>query len=75
MAKKTGWARKIRRFVGTLLVAGAVAVGAAGYVVYREVSKDLPPVDQLMSYQPPTTTQVQARGAFILNPTIADGAH
>jgi penicillin-binding protein 1A len=66
MAKKTGWARKIRRFVGTLLVAGAVAVGAVGYVVYREISKDLPPVDQLMSYQPPTTTQVFSEDGTML---------
>ena len=66
MAKKSGWARRIRRFVGTLLVAGVVAAGAAGYVVYREISQDLPPVDQLMSYQPPTTTQVFSEDGTML---------
>ena len=66
MAKKSGWARRIRRVVGTLLVAGVVAVGAVGFVVYREISQDLPPVDQLLSYQPPTTTQVFAEDGTML---------
>ncbi len=66
MAKKSGWARRLRRVVGTLLVAGVVAVGAVGYVVYREITQDLPPVDQLLSYQPPTTTQVFAEDGTML---------
>src|SRR5262249_8496776 len=66
MAKKSGWARRLRRVVGTLLVAGVVAVGAVGFVVYREITKDLPPVDQLLSYQPPTTTQVFAEDGTML---------
>jgi penicillin-binding protein 1A len=66
MAKKIGWARRIRRAVGTLLVAGVVAAGAVGFVVYREITKDLPPVDQLLSYQPPATTQVFAEDGTML---------
>jgi len=66
MAKKTGWAVRIRRIVRTIVLAGVVAVGAVGYVVYREISQDLPPVDQLMSYQPPTTTQVFAEDGTML---------
>ena len=32
----------------------------AGAVVYRELTSDLPPVDQLLRYQPPTATRVFA---------------
>ncbi len=49
-----------------MVLAGVVAVGAVGYVVYREISQDLPPVDQLMTYQPPTTTQVFAEDGTML---------
>ncbi len=48
------------------MLAGAVAVGAVGFVVYREITQDLPPVDQLLSYQPPTTTQVFAEDGTML---------
>lgn len=41
-------------------------MGAVGYVVYREISQDLPPVDQLLSYSPPTTTQVFAEDGTML---------
>ena len=59
-------AGRLRRFFRTLLLAGIVAAGAVGYVVYREVSQDLPPVDQLLSYKPPTTTQVFAEDDTML---------
>jgi penicillin-binding protein 1A len=35
-----------------------LAAGVAGFVVYREVTADLPPVDQLLRYQPPVTTRI-----------------
>jgi penicillin-binding protein 1A len=66
MAKKIGRAGRLRRILGTMVLAGVVAVGAVGYVVYREISQDLPPVDQLLSYQPPTTTQVFAEDGTML---------
>jgi penicillin-binding protein 1A len=56
----------LRRIVTTMFLAGVVALGAAGYVVYREISQDLPPVDQLLSYRPPTTTQVFAEDGTML---------
>jgi penicillin-binding protein 1A len=66
MAKKTRRVGRLRRIVRTIVLAGVVAVGAVGYVVYREISQDLPPVDQLVSYQPPTTTQVFAEDGTML---------
>jgi penicillin-binding protein 1A len=59
-------AGRLRRLFRTLLLASVVAAGAVGYVVYREVSEDLPPVDQLLSYKPPTTTQVFAEDGTML---------
>jgi penicillin-binding protein 1A len=49
-----------------MVLAGVVGGGAAGFVVYREITQDLPPVDQLLSYQPPTTTQVFAEDGTML---------
>src|SRR5262245_23068574 len=66
MAKKPGRLGILRRIVRTMVLAGVVAVGAVGYVVYREVSQDLPPVEQLLNYQPPTTTQVFAEDGTML---------
>ena len=59
-------AGRLRRLFRTLLLGGMVAAGAAGYVVYREVSQELPPVDQLLNYKPPTTTQVFAEDGTML---------
>src|SRR5262245_22765933 len=66
MAKKSSRVALIRRVFRTVVLAGVVAVAAVGYVVYREVSKDLPPVDQLLNYRPPTTTQVFAEDGTML---------
>jgi penicillin-binding protein 1A len=50
----------IRRIVlgGSLL--GLLALGVGGFVLYRELSRDLPPVDQLLRYRPPVTTRIYA---------------
>jgi len=66
MAKKSSRLGLIRQVFRTIFLAGIVAVGAVGYVVYREVSEDLPPVDQLINYRPPTTTQVFAEDGTML---------
>src|SRR5262245_2578060 len=39
-------------------VAGTLAVGIVGYVLYREITADLPPVDQILHYKPPVTTRI-----------------
>ncbi len=59
-------AGRLRRIFRTILLAGMVVAGAVGYVVYREISQELPPVDQLLSYKPPTTTQVFAEDGSML---------
>ena len=56
----------LRRIVAWSVVAGLLAAGVAGFVVYREVTTDLPPVDQLLRYQPPVATRIFADdGALI----------
>jgi penicillin-binding protein 1A len=56
-----------RRRSGTLgrvllwtAVAGALAVGVAAFVVYHEITADLPPVDQILHYKPPVATRIFA---------------
>jgi penicillin-binding protein 1A len=48
----------IGRIIRWVVVAGVLAGAVAGFVLYRELSSDLPPVDQLLKYQPPTATRV-----------------
>ena len=50
----------LRRIVLWVSVAGVLACGLAGYVLYREITSDLPPVDQLLKYQPPVATRIFA---------------
>jgi penicillin-binding protein 1A len=50
----------IGRIIRWTVVAGLLAGAAAAAVVYRELTADLPPVDQLLRYQPPTATRVFA---------------
>jgi len=50
----------LRRVVLWVTVAGALACGIAGFVLYREITSDLPPVDQLLKYQPPVATRIFA---------------
>jgi penicillin-binding protein 1A len=42
------------------VTAGLLACGIAGFVLYREITAALPPVDQILRYQPPVTTSVYA---------------
>jgi penicillin-binding protein 1A len=50
----------LRRVVLWVTVVGALACGIAGFVLYREITDDLPPVDQLLKYQPPVATRIFA---------------
>src|SRR6185295_3690032 len=36
------------------------ACGITAFVIYREISAELPPVDQLLHYQPPAATRIFA---------------
>jgi penicillin-binding protein 1A len=48
----------LRRILLWGVVTGVLAGGIATFVVYRELTRDLPPVDQLMSYTPPSSTRI-----------------
>src|SRR5581483_4954539 len=50
----------LRRIFVWSTVAALLACGIAGFVVYREITADLPPVDQLLRYQPPVASRVFA---------------
>jgi penicillin-binding protein 1A len=60
MARKARPIGVFGRIVRWIVVAGILAGAVAGAVVYRELTSDLPPVDQLLRYQPPTATRVFA---------------
>jgi penicillin-binding protein 1A len=60
MARKARPIGVFGRIVRWVVVAGLLAGTLAGVVLYRELSSDLPPVDQLLRYQPPTATRVFA---------------
>ncbi|MCC6849706.1 MAG: PBP1A family penicillin-binding protein [Deltaproteobacteria bacterium] len=57
------WLRRIAAGVG-LFVAATGAV--AGWIVYREISANLPPVDKLLRYQLPVATRVYAADGTLL---------
>src|SRR5262249_35795077 len=50
----------VRRLFRWTLLAGVLAVGLVTFVLWREITADLPPVDQLLSYQPPVATRIFA---------------
>ena len=60
MARKARAVGVFGRLVRWVVVAGLLAGGLGGLILYRELSSDLPPVDQLLRYQPPTATRVFA---------------
>jgi penicillin-binding protein 1A len=60
MARKARPIGVFGRIVRWVVVAGVLTGGAVGFVLYRELTADLPPVDQLLKYQPPTATRVFA---------------
>jgi penicillin-binding protein 1A len=56
----------LRRLVLWTFVAGVLSAGVAGFVLYREISRDLPPVDQLLHYRPPVATRVYAEDGTLI---------
>lgn len=54
-----------RLFVGTVLVALALAATLAAFV-YGEITRDLPSIDAAVRYQPPVTTQILAADGTII---------
>jgi penicillin-binding protein 1A len=60
MARRRRGAGLLRRIVLWLGVAGVLAAGIVGFVLWREITTDLPPVDQLLHYKPPVATRIYA---------------
>src|SRR5215472_13154000 len=55
-----------RRIIVWTAVAGALAAGVVGFVLWREITAELPPVDQILHYHPPVATRIYADdGALI----------
>ena len=50
----------LRRVVLWVSFAGVLACGVAAFVLVREITSDLPPVDQLLEYRPPVATRIYA---------------
>ncbi len=50
----------LRRLLGWGAVAAVLAGGLVGFVLYRELTADLPPIDQLLRYHPPVATRIFA---------------
>ena len=63
--KRRMWRTWRRILIGVVLVAIATA-GVAGWLVYDEVSANLPPVDKLLRYQLPVATRVYADDGTLL---------
>ena len=61
MARKSPpnrWARALRRLLGgTIFVIALVAV-VGGIILWDEITTDLPPVEDILNYRPPTSTRV-----------------
>src|SRR5919201_6607314 len=60
MARRPRRPRRIGRIVLWLVLAPALACAVVAVVLYREITADLPPVDQLLHYQPPVATRIFA---------------
>lgn len=62
--------RRRRRVWRQILLGGVLLVaatgGVAGWIVYREVSANLPPVDKLLRYQLPVATRVYSDDGTLL---------
>ncbi len=58
MARGRRRSGRLGRIVLWTAVAGALAAGVFAFVLWREISAELPPVDQIVHYQPPVATRI-----------------
>ncbi len=59
-ATQRSWWRTIQWFFFTLGSIGFVATVLAGFLLYREITASLPPMDSLLEYRAPMSTQIFA---------------
>jgi penicillin-binding protein 1A len=64
--RKRNGGRVWRRIVGGGALVLLVAGGVAGWITYREISANLPPVDSLLHYELPVATRVYAADGTLL---------
>ncbi len=53
-----GFLRFVFSLVGWILLLGIVLAGVSTYALWRELARDLPPIDELVRYRPPAATLV-----------------
>jgi len=58
--------RTVRFFLVFLFIVGGLATAGVGYVLYAEISANLPQVESLTQYRPPMVTQVLADDGTVM---------
>src|SRR5438093_3016037 len=66
MARKGRTTGGLARIVFWTAVASVLAAALTGLVLYREVTAELPPVDQLLRYKPPVATRIYAEDGSLI---------
>jgi len=66
MERPRGRLGAVRRILRWTLGAGVLAAGLVAFVLWREITADLPPVDQLLTYQPPVATRIFAEDGTLI---------
>lgn len=61
-----GFGRTLRQFALFLIFIFVLSTGLALALVYREISQDLPPLDQLVEYRPAMATQILADDGTVI---------
>jgi penicillin-binding protein 1A len=64
--RAAGFGRTVRNFLLFLVVVVVLAAGAAGSLIYWEVTTSLPPLDKLAQYRPPVATQLLADDGTVI---------
>src|SRR3989442_3037617 len=66
MARQRGRGGVLRRIAVGSATAVVLAAALVGFVLYRELTAELPPVEQLLRYQPPVATRVFADDGTVI---------
>jgi penicillin-binding protein 1A len=56
----------LRRIVVWSAIAAVLTAGLVGVILYRELTRDLPPVEQLANYRPPVATRIFAEDGTLI---------
>ena len=66
MARKRRPTGGLGRILFWTAVASALAATLVGVILYREITAELPPVDQLLRYKPPVATRIYAEDGSLI---------